>query len=273
MRVLLYGNGVCVDMGKPVEDSDKKSKKKPKKKLKKKRGKITGAVSSASFRRMREFCITHDCDERCWGVTLTVPGSDLLSCDKFREMVHLLSVYCNRWHITVIWRCELQRRGQPHLHLVLYGDQVAVVRILVHWQKIVRDTGYVYNVEPVGGHKEVVSINRAFCNGSQHMFDVQALTGDYRSWRYLVAHASKGKRDQLGFVGRQWGVICRDKLQEVEPSCIDLDPREMFCIRRWVRRASRRCIGKYGRHFVLMNPFTMQRMVNYVREDYFGAPF
>lgn len=267
-KVDLYRNGVCLDMGSPIpyKSTVRKRSKGGK------RGKLTGKFSAASFRRLREYCITHDSPLKCWGVTLTVPGT-IIDTPDFKGIIHRLSVFCNDRSICCIWRCELQQRGQPHLHLVLYGSIENVCLVLVQWQNLISKTGNVVNVEMCGHDKEIVEINRAFLNGSSHMFDVQELKGDFRSWRYLVAHASKGKQAQSGWDGRQWGVICRDQLSYDFKCSIDLEDREMYALRRWVRRASSRRIGKFGKHFVLLNPDDLQRMIDYIRDDYFGAPF
>lgn len=271
MRLDLYRNGVCLDMGTPYQDNPSREKKKAKKGGGK-RKKLTGKFSAASFRRMREFCITHDCPLDCWGVTLTVPGT-ILENSVFKSILHKLSVFCNYRAIPIVWRCELQQRGQPHLHLVAYGDCMNICLIMIQWQSLISKLGNVYNVEFCGEEKEIVSINRAFVNGSSHMFEVERLKGDFRSWRYLVAHASKGKLAQAGWSGRQWGVVYRKVMLSSCPESIELEDREMYALRRWVRRASSRRIGKYGKHFVLVSPNDLQRMVSYLRNDYFGAPF
>lgn len=272
MNALLYQNGICLDMGSPFSKNDSERKKRNGKKGGK-RGNLTGKFSIASFRRLRQYCITHDVEGTCWGVTLTVPGLDIVPSDTFKSLIHKLGVFCNGYGIPLIWRCELQRRGQPHLHLVVYTDAFGCCHIIRQWHGLVSKLEPVWNTERCGEIDDNVLINRAFLRGSQHMYDVQELHGDYRSWRYLVAHASKGKQEQQGWTGRQWGVVCRSEFKELSSQSIELEDREMYCIRRWVRRYSLRRIGKYGKHFILMSPKDLSRLVSYVKDDYFGAPF
>lgn len=202
-----------------------------------KRGKLTGEVSSASFRRLREFCITHDVPGDCWGVTLTVPGLDLLSVEDFKNLHHKLCVWCNDHDLPLVWRVELQRRGQPHLHCVAFCDSSLVLRLCSHWFTLLEKLPPVYNVERLTSKvDDLVLVSRAFLCGSSHAVDLQRLNGDFRLWRYLVAHMSKGKAEQLGWAGRNWGVCNRCKFESVAGDGFYLDDRTFYIIRRWIKR-------------------------------------
>lgn len=263
MQVRLYNNGVCLKM----LDADRK------KIGGGKRGKCSGKFSSSSFRRLREFCITHDCNGDCYGITLTIPGLSIVHWLYVKDYIHLLSVWCNGRKIPMIWRCELQQRGQPHLHLVVYCDIRQCLEICLQWQKYIMRCGRCLSAEFVAENvKEFVWVNRMFVEGSFHAFDVQKLSGDFRSWRYLVAHQSKGKQAQSGWNGRQWGIVNKACFDLTNALQIDLTDDQMFKLRRFVRRLTRRKINTIGKHFLLCNPDTVQKLVNFLL-DQTESPF
>lgn len=256
MLLSLYDKGVVFDHGKPDRDTPLKGGGK--------RGKLVGQYSSASFRRLRTFCITHDCSGLCWGVTLTIPGLSLVRLEYVQTWLHNITQYANYWHIPLIWRAELQRRGQAHFHMVVYGDVEQCLRLCYIWQKQVMKSGKCISIERVGDDEsDAVWINRAFVRGSSHMFDIQPLFGDFRSWRYLVAHESKAKQAQRGWLGRQWGVLQKKAFSVSSSVPLDLNDSQFFSVRRWVRRLTRRRINGIGKHFLLVNPATVKRMANY----------
>lgn len=259
MRVGTYKNGVLLDFGKQSPCNRKGGGK---------RGVITGS-SLASFRRLRVFCITHDCLGDCWGVTLTIPGLSLVRLEYVQNWLHNITQMCNYRRIPLIWRAELQRRGQAHFHMVVYGSITDCLYLCLAWQRQVQKAGKTISIERVGSDSDCVWINRAFVRGSNHMFDIQKLSGDFRSWRYLVAHQSKGKSAQLGWTGRQWGVLQRSSFCSVDCNCHELTDSQMYAVRRWVRRLTRsRRINSVGRHYLLVCPQTIDKMVSYVQELY-----
>lgn len=204
-----------------------------------KRGKLTGAISSASFRRLREFCITHDVPKAdCWGITLTVPGIQLLEAESFRKIHHKLVVWANNRRVPLVWRVELQKRGQPHLHCVVFTDVKMILWLFRMWFKWLDSLEPVLNAEFVDDSKkkEVVEISRAYLHGSCHAVELEKLGGDFRVWRYLVAHMSKSKQEQSGWCGRNWGVVCRELFSPVAADGFYVSEKEFFMIRRWVRR-------------------------------------
>lgn len=268
-NALLFGHGVCLNMGSPCSDKGERVRKKGGGK----RRRLTGKFSAASFRRLREFCVTHDCPGECWGITLTIPGQ-ILNWMWVKDYNHQLCVWCNYHDVPMIWRCEMQQRGQPHLHLVVYCSAEKCLLLMLEWQRLLMRSGKCLSVEVVDKNvKDFVWVNRMFVHGAHHAFYLDKLQGDFRSWRYLVAHQSKGKQAQQGWVGRQWGVINRYAMIEDVGLNFDFDDRTMFALRRWVKRLSRRRINNFGRHFLLVNPNTLRRMINYLQYDYFDAPF
>lgn len=258
MNVSLYKNGVCMRM----KDADRTRVGGGK------RGKCEGVFSSASFRRLREFCITHDVSGDCWGVTLTIPGCAIVHYDFVKDYVHRLSVWANGRLIPLVWRCELQQRGQAHLHIVCYCKIDSVMGMLIQWQKYIKSSGKCLSREKVAEKiDDLVWVNRMFVNGSHHAFDVQKLSGDFRAWRYLVAHTSKGKQVQSGWPGRQWGIVNKMLFNETGAKTFDLSDSQMFRLRRWVRRLTRRNIRAIGKHYLLTRPETVLQMVEYLQTN------
>lgn len=270
----VYANGCCLDMGFHVSKEESFSDDTCEvRRGGGKRGRLRGKYSSASFRRLREFCVTHECEGDCWGVTLTIP-SNVLHFFWVRDYVHRLSVWCNYHGLPMIWRCELQQRGQAHLHLVCYGSVDDVLLMMLQWQNLLMKSGKCLSKERVSkGVYELVWINRMFVTGAHHAFYLEKLEGDFRSWRYLVAHQSKGKLAQEGWLGRQWGVVNRHAMTVDKGFEYSLDDKRAYTLRRWVRRLCRRRINNFGKHFLLMNPDTMKRMVSHLQDDYFSVPF
>lgn len=253
MRIDLYRRGYCL-LHKPVTSSKSGGGK---------RSKLTGKESKASFRRFRSWCIMHDISGDCWGITLTVPGLDLLGVDDFKAIHHKLCVYCNCYRIPLVWRVELQKRGQPHLHCVLFGPADNVLKVCCHWYKLLDDLPPVLSLETVENSiDDLCFISRAFVRGAIHAIDIQKLTGDFRTFRYLVAHMSKRKQSQLGWSGRNWGVCNKRLFESVEACSYEIDDHLFYMVRRWVRRLTRSKAFR-GKAFVLGNPLTVRAMIEY----------
>lgn len=179
-----------------------------------KRGKIRN-WSANSVRRLREVLLSkHVPDSQVVGITLTVPWRDPVPDidDVFRASIKRFRVAFIRAYpnSAAVYRVELQQRGMPHLHMITYfgkGDTLDVGKILLLWWKHgfldLRDgsmDGYLKH----GVKCEVMGDNVT------------------RLVQYLCDHASKRKQAQLGWQGRQWGVIASRNLSP-RPS-IDLPP-------------------------------------------------
>lgn len=257
LRIALYNRGYCL-LHKPVKAVKSGGGI---------RGKINGHVSHASFRRLRKWCIQHDINSDCWGITLTVPGIDLLSIDEFKCIHHKLCVWANDNLVPLVWRVELQLRGQPHLHCVVFSSVDTVLRLFIQWYRLLDSLPLVYNPEFISsGNKDLVLISRSFLAGSDHAVDLQLLRGDFRAWRYLVSHMSKGKQDQLGFTGRNWGVCNRKLFTAQVPFTVDLTDVAFYRVRRWIRRLTRSRAFR-GNVFMLGNPDTISRMIDLAVSD------
>ncbi len=188
-----------------------------------KRGTIKG-WSKASVRRLRETLFFKSVkDSHTFGVTLTVPWRDgcfdFEKCgDEFRRILknfrfHFMKDYPNS---SLVYRIELQQRKAPHVHAVAmvskkdekqgfgFGDWIKA-----KWWFVVFEIG-------LHGGDSIAFMRHGVVVKSMDGRDGSAL------FRYLADHASKRKQAQLGWKGRQWGVmgsrnLSRGKVTELPP--------------------------------------------------------
>lgn len=226
-----------------------------------KRGEIKG-WSSKSVNRLRACLITAvpDVESEMFGVCLTVPVTDLreemptLSRDLFERFRVTLSRSAPHF-VAAVWRVELQQRGMPHWHLVVWAVdwQAAFVEIEGAWRSALSGWGLERPVQVVRrlGREEVTVLCRTQADGvCEALGDLRGADGQQvtvrptllggrdDALRYLVDHESKRKQAQLGWKGRQWGVIGRSRLSHpVEESGLDERGRVwlMRLVRRWTR--------------------------------------
>lgn len=123
---------------------------------------------------------------------------------------------------------ELQRRRTPHAHSVLWlpeGVELADARAA--WLACTREDK---DPEAV---KHAVMGKPLPCGG----------------WAsYIAAHAGKDKKAQLGWKGKQWGVINRQKYLRLPGALAEVSPLESRWFTRLLRRwASSRYRDKSGR--------------------------
>ena len=172
------------------------------------RGDIT-RFSAGSKRRMREtLALAHPRKASdIYGFCFTIPGK-VLNPSQVRliwhDFVHALNL---KRDLPFVWRIELQRRKQAHWHCVIWIPRVDMptavraVQIGELWRRIVR--------------KRVGPLTRRTDRGfDAHGVDIKSLDGATATGivGYLCDHATKHKRDQLGWRGRQWGVVNRSLL-------------------------------------------------------------
>lgn len=221
-----------------------------------KRGAIDG-FSAAARRRLRQSLLRARLRETGYicGVTLTLPwsvadGAWMAYMDKFRDS---WDSYCHAWrrkypHSAMIYRVELQQRGAPHIHAVCYmaaadgsvdnlkasltGLWAQAMGNRVRWTDGAINGGYAHRGVSVDHIKSMGAI-----------------------MRYLCDHATKRKQAQLGYKGKQWGVVARANLDWLEPTPIELEPRAEVLFRRCLRRLCRYTLNKgnhalapFGRH-------------------------
>ena len=192
-RVKLY------DFGMDLERMKLAKQPKPDHLKKTKRGKIT-KFSTASARRLRETLLTKyvpDCD--VYGVTLTLP----LEHGEWENSTEYWGGFWNNYtnklrqslpDVGIVWRIELQKRNAPHIHAIVYTPKDKPFgKMVTYWLE---------SCDALAQRLGVAIKTFDYC------FKVSQLVGDRIGfYRYLVDHASKHKQEQLGYQGRQWGVI------------------------------------------------------------------
>lgn len=185
------------------------------------RGKVS-SFSPAARRRLREALLVYDLavDSYRFGLTLTLPwkcdswGDPEL--DSFRECFNRFGIAFRRarprW--AAIFRVELQQRGAPHIHAIVYapveefrGIYTNVLYSRLHdffwglwWDALKHDLK----------------------GGSLDGFYRYGIRADYirteaAIYRYLADHATKSKQAQLGYRGKQWGILNRKALVRRPP--------------------------------------------------------
>lgn len=189
-----------------------------------KRGEITGFTAAARRRMRRAMLTLWIPDAQLVGITLTVPWKgETFDCEEFRECLHRFEVAFRRQypHSGMIFRVELQKRGAPHVHALLYlavadtrtpawhacaphggaaWSAVAELELGAMWRAAVPDLH----------HGSLAAFERFGCK-------VEPIADAGAMFRYLADHASKHKQAQLGYKGKQWGIVGRKNLVKREP--------------------------------------------------------
>lgn len=170
-----------------------------------KRGRIQGFSAQSSQRLRNTLLGMWIPDSKVVGVTLTLPWKaefDGLD-NEFRRSVNRFAMAFKRAypHSAAIYRVELQTRGFPHLHMICFfskEDRFLSDEMMILWWKHgfmnLRDgslDGYV---------RKGVKIDELNINARRLLM-------------YLCDHTSKRKQAQLGWKGRQWGIINRRNLR------------------------------------------------------------
>lgn len=148
-----------------------------------------------------------------WGCCLTIPG-EVISQERASKIWHSWSSNnCRRSFADcpMVWRVELQKRKQPHWHLVVFvqkGNAGTLQRMQFsdEWKRLIRET--------LKDKKGCSSWSWETDKGFER-FGVKwrSLTSRQSAVDYLAPeldHESKRKQEQLGWKGRQWGIINRE---------------------------------------------------------------
>nr|CRY97657.1 hypothetical protein [uncultured prokaryote] len=156
------------------------------------RGNIRG-FSSKAARRLRQHLIENWGGEHSHPFAITLTTHEIYTPEQWRSGVKRFREYLARKHPqwAACWRVELQKRKTPHLHCVFYFDadlSAAVVKVMLTqlWLKALREeessAAWLYAV---------------------HVKDLKGAS----AWViYCTLHDSKHKKEQLGWIGKQWGV-------------------------------------------------------------------
>lgn len=196
MKLLIFRNGIlCKRDGKAYSSVDGK--------VGSNRGKVLG-FSLASRRRLREWLL-RKCIYKCslYGVTLTIPECECKYdvCDRFRRCWHRFRMSLVRRFPSsgFVWRVELQVNRMPHLHIISYHDSpVSSSDYLGLWFSAIKDDFTVPSLSSF----------------ARHGVRVDLLDGSINAYRYICDHGSKSKQAQLGWLGRQWGIVGKSRFSD-----------------------------------------------------------
>lgn len=175
-----------------------------------KRGKIS-KFSSQSNKRLREsLAYYYMPNSYCIAVSATISAHDNITCEEYQNFFHYFQIYQRKNNVlkncAFIWRHELQAHGlrKPHTHFLAFCPKeipikdfyFAFVDLWQHLQIVCNIAdGYIRYCHGFG-------VNMKVCDNVE------------KYYRYLAEHMTKKKHDQLGFVGRQWGIQNRKLLQK-----------------------------------------------------------
>jgi hypothetical protein len=221
----------------------------------------------------------------CFGMTLTVPGPNI-EPEEWRRLWH---AYCQRLrrmgHFALIWRIEMQKRGQPHVHCICWSKD-GPEQFRMAWLENLGLLGpYEGPKFTVGGRKqpekgengvpgpeqEIMRVcHRGLWPGaSEHAVRIDEVGGEGNIgwWRYLAAHASKSKQSQLGWKGRQWGVINARHLDLEQPHLIELTRKAEVKVMRYLKRLIRcRFASAHGRQTWFVRTQTVRRLCTWATQ-------
>lgn len=191
------------------------------------KGDIDSFSKASCARLRRSLCVLRPSyDVRLCGLCLTIPG-EIVQPSYLRRMWHSFRVRASQKFPSLpwVWRVELQKRKQAHFHLIVYGrsfsDSFGLREL---WEDVVSRMVY----------------RRGICTQDQfNAFLRYGVKVDDLSMRdssgvigYLCDHTSKHKQDQLGFTGRQWGIVNRSAFKADASTVFECSPREWILIRR-----------------------------------------
>lgn len=196
-----------------------------------KRGEITQFSRHARKRLQNALLTLHP--PKGWvrfGICVTVPAQSDDWQEEWLSCVQRYWIILSRHpaaNFSGIYRVELQQRGMPHMHIVMFSDaenwELAAMYSSSAWRQALKSW-------KVDGK----SVADCFIFGVT--VKCQEITYA-NSFRYLYDHESKQKQAQLGYKGKQWGIFARKWLSgEIER--VDLTEQQRIALYRILRRWS-----------------------------------
>ena len=201
------------------------------------RSRITG-LSASSARRLRDFIMINE-----------VPGSVLLnasltcpesvsaefwrsSCLRFRQAL--------KYHkIPGVWRVELQRREVPHLHCFFWiplegaalkasgGPEIPPeARLYVRQKQKLIKSLWINSIQTKNAWADKYAVKAR----------VGGVVPDVAWIMYNCLHNAKQAQAQSGWLGKQWGVWCRDMFKPILPVFYDLPDQDLRVLVRYVNK-------------------------------------
>lgn len=133
-----------------------------------------------------------------YGVTLTIDRHYYEGPEQVRKF---WALFCPLWkrrleegvseNTYFVWRIELQKNGTPHWHCIFCADSE---RDVLHFRRV-----YVEAIKMFFGYDAPLDA----------AVNIRLLDDFSQAFGYVSAHATKHKQEQLGWRGRQWGMLFR----------------------------------------------------------------
>lgn len=197
------------------------------------RGEITGLSLKAASRLRRYLMQFGRPDCQIYKVSLTLPGAH--DAALWETMATRLRNCAVRAGVSYVWRIELQERKVPHLHLVAW----------------VPNGSKGYRIFTEKWIEYLPSERQKMKGVSRHCVEVQKMKeGSVEWYAYIVAHACKKKKAQLGWIGKQWGVVGRKFMQKKKGELIPFNSKQQI----YFDRTLRKMILKSGRNCRVFHP-------------------
>jgi hypothetical protein len=203
-----------------------------------KRGKIEG-FSAHSASRLREFLTTqHVPGREPWAVTLTMRR--LVDPETWRRLWKRFRHRANRLDTAAVYRVELQRRRAPHIHVVAWfttwkHEQDRQLRLELSDRQLRQSELW------RSGWLDCITVpqrdGRIVYDRAEYRYASAIRKVQDNGWAvYQALHSGKGKKEQLGWIGKQWGVIGRHLFVRRKPVELQLSLRQYWTFRRIIRR-------------------------------------
>lgn len=216
------------------------------------RGKVVG-FSTKSNRRFRDLLISAYVPGKNYiAISLTIP--EKITSGEWFSLLKRFRMQLLRKNKPAIWRVELQKRKVPHLHLIGFGNNILDVGD--YWLSWVNSVDSLQNSDGVP-----FSVHKGFL-----IYGFVAKFVRSENWfKYLACHSSKHKTTQLGWEGRQWGVIGRDMISFTSDSDFELDDFLAVRLCRCIRRMTRYNVTKdnLGSYLVFCSPCLVRRIITF----------
>lgn len=192
--------------------------------------------SRASAKRMREKLICFPDFEEVYGLTFTWSDSAYVQfgADHFKEMwqkflksMRYQSKIGKFSWFYLFWRIELTNKKTPHFHTIIKCSSFF-------------DVWYIQNLfcDYIKKYYDYMPFPDVACN-------IRKIDSFSQAYSYVSSHASKHKREQLGWRGRQWGIVYvnNDIRSKISPllkmdnvSYENLEDKQEVIIKRTIRR-------------------------------------
>ena len=177
------------------------------------RGKIKGFSHKSSLRLRKALATMHQ--PSCDPYSLTLTTQKKFTPDEWRAIMkrfssnfqyYAQSNFEESHEPAIIYRVELQKRGTPHIHCLLWH-----LNLYQHFD----DETYWFNRIRDSFLELWLKATREERNEHLERYAIHLEWGLDTKWQeYMVAHTTKKKESQLGWKGRQWGILNRRALEE-----------------------------------------------------------